>query len=92
MPIAHAHPRGTHVKDPQMATRPFDDVGRRRVSKNEDPSPFSRSDSSSDPLTRHEQIALAAYRRAEERGFEPGHEMEDWLSAEREIDSRAGQV
>jgi hypothetical protein len=30
-------------------------------------------------------IAAAAYHRAEQRGFEPGHELEDWLAAETEI-------
>jgi hypothetical protein len=30
-------------------------------------------------------IATAAYRRAEQRGFEPGHELDDWLAAEIEI-------
>jgi DUF2934 family protein len=33
-------------------------------------------------------IARAAYLRAQQRGFEPGHEVEDWLAAEAEI--RAG--
>jgi hypothetical protein len=33
----------------------------------------------------HQQIAKAAYCRAEQRGFEPGHELEDWLLAEAEI-------
>ena len=51
-----------------------------------DPSPFSRPASADDIAERHERIALAAYRRAEERGFEPGHELDDWLAAEREID------
>ena len=32
-------------------------------------------------------IAQAAYYRAERRGFEPGHEAEDWLAAESEIDA-----
>lgn len=31
-----------------------------------------------------EQIAFAAYLKAEARGFEPGHELEDWLAAEAE--------
>ena len=31
---------------------------------------------------RHEAIALAAYYRAEQRGFSPGCELEDWLAAE----------
>jgi hypothetical protein len=30
-------------------------------------------------------IAVAAYYRAERRGFAPGHELEDWLAAEAEI-------
>jgi hypothetical protein len=30
-------------------------------------------------------IAEAAYYRAEKRGFEAGHEVDDWLAAEREI-------
>ncbi len=33
----------------------------------------------------HQQIAKAAYCRAAQRGFEPGHELDDWLSAEAEI-------
>jgi hypothetical protein len=32
-------------------------------------------------------IATAAYYCAERRHFEPGHELEDWLTAEREIKS-----
>ncbi|HEV8332741.1 MAG TPA: DUF2934 domain-containing protein [Steroidobacteraceae bacterium] len=31
------------------------------------------------------KVALAAYFIAEKRGFEPGHELEDWLAAEAEI-------
>jgi Protein of unknown function (DUF2934). len=30
-------------------------------------------------------VAVNAYYRAEKRGFEPGHEMDNWLEAEREI-------
>jgi hypothetical protein len=32
-------------------------------------------------------IAESAYLRAERRGFAPGHEAEDWLAAEAEIDA-----
>jgi hypothetical protein len=32
-------------------------------------------------------IAEAAYLRAERRGFAPGHEAEDWLAAEVEVDA-----
>ncbi len=39
-------------------------------------------------LNRDEMIAVAAYYRAQSRSFEPGHELEDWLAAESEIDSQ----
>ena len=38
---------------------------------------------------RHRRIARAAYYRAEQRGFTPGYEEEDWLAAEREIEGGA---
>jgi hypothetical protein len=31
-------------------------------------------------------ITKAAYIRAQRRGFEPGHELNDWLAAEEEFD------
>jgi Protein of unknown function (DUF2934) len=39
------------------------------------------------PAERHRRISELAYRRAEMRGFTPGHEHEDWLEAEREVDA-----
>lgn len=36
---------------------------------------------------RHRLIAEAAYFRAEQRGFVPGCELEDWLAAELEVDA-----
>jgi hypothetical protein len=36
---------------------------------------------------RRAMIAEAAYLRAERRGFAPGHETEDWLAAEVEVDA-----
>jgi hypothetical protein len=35
---------------------------------------------------RRQQIELAAYRLASQRGFEPGHDVEDWLAAEAQIE------
>jgi hypothetical protein len=32
-------------------------------------------------------IAERAYIKAERRGFAPGHELEDWLAAEREVNA-----
>lgn len=39
------------------------------------------------PEARRALIAEKAYLRAERRGFEPGYETEDWLSAEVEVDA-----
>lgn len=39
------------------------------------------------PEERHELIAVAAYYRAQIRGFAPGAELQDWLEAEVEVDS-----
>ena len=39
-----------------------------------------------DPELRHEMIATAAYYIAEQRGFVPGHELEDWCRAEAGVD------
>jgi hypothetical protein len=36
---------------------------------------------------RRDIIAQGAYFRAQQRNFEPGHELEDWLAAEAEVDA-----
>lgn len=49
--------------------------------------PFSSGRSAIlDPDLRHRLVSDAAYRRYAERGFEDGHDVEDWLDAEAEID------
>lgn len=40
------------------------------------------------PERRAALIAEAAFFRAEKRGFAPGHETEDWLAAEAEVDKK----
>ncbi|MGD0492701.1 MAG: DUF2934 domain-containing protein [Steroidobacteraceae bacterium] len=44
------------------------------------------------PEDRQAMIAQAAYFRAQQRHFEPGHELEDWLAAESEVDRRIAQA
>ena len=39
---------------------------------------------------RDTMVRMAAYFRAEQRGFAPGNEWEDWLAAEAEIDALVG--
>jgi hypothetical protein len=41
-----------------------------------------------DPELRRAMIAEAAFYRAEQRGFEPGRELDDWCAAESDIDAR----
>ena len=43
------------------------------------------------PINLEEEIRRLAYLMAESRGFEPGHEADDWLAAEREVRQRYHQ-
>lgn len=56
-------------------------VSKKASSKTNEPTDLNLS-----PEERWRMIAIAAYHRAEKRGFAGGHELEDWTEAEREID------
>lgn len=45
-----------------------------------------------DPELRHEMIATAAYYIAEQRGFAPGHEQDDWYRAQAAVDKQLARV
>lgn len=45
-----------------------------------------------DDCPREQMIAEAAYYRAEQRGFEPGNEMSDWIQAEADIEAVLGNL
>lgn len=47
----------------------------------------TRSSAYIEPQAREAMIAESAYFRSAHRGFEPGHELDDWLAAESEIDA-----
>jgi hypothetical protein len=47
----------------------------------------TRSSAYIEPEARDALIAEAAYFRSAHRGFEPGHEVDDWLAAESDIDA-----
>ncbi len=47
----------------------------------------TRSAAYIEPEMRDAMVAEAAYFRSAHRGFEPGHEVDDWLAAESEIDA-----
>ena len=40
------------------------------------------------PADRQSLVRMAAFLRAERRGFAPGYEIEDWLAAEAEVSAR----
>jgi hypothetical protein len=52
-----------------------------------------RTDSRSNlvPINMDDEIRRLAYLLSERRGFEPGHETEDWLAAEHEVNQRYHQ-
>jgi len=60
-----------------------------RDSSKQSPPPATVPEDAQQP-SREQRIAIIAYLRAAERGFEPGHELDDWLAAEREIATDGG--
>jgi hypothetical protein len=63
-------------------------TGRKRAQKQPPtPSIVTRSSAYVEPQEREAMIGEAAYFRSAHRGFEPGHEVDDWLAAEAEIDA-----
>jgi hypothetical protein len=47
----------------------------------------TRSSAYVEPQEREAMIAESAYFRSAHRGFEPGHEVDDWIASESEIDA-----
>ncbi len=45
-----------------------------------------------DPQFRDEMIRTTAYYMAEQRGFQPGHELDDWIAAEAAVDSTLSKI
>ena len=52
------------------------------IEKNEVNSDPEESGNTINPEDRDARIAELAYYKAESRGFEPGHELDDWFEAE----------
>jgi hypothetical protein len=59
----------------------------RKTTKTATPQPDSQAEAraSAAPDDIRRLIAEAAYYKAKERGFQPGHELEDWVQAESEV-------
>ena len=60
---------------------------RKRIAQPPSNAVVTRSSAYIEPQVREAMIADSAYFRSAHRGFEPGHEVEDWLAAESEIDA-----
>ncbi|HEX6321835.1 MAG TPA: DUF2934 domain-containing protein [Burkholderiales bacterium] len=56
-----------------------------RKTKAATPNPDSSARVEASPEDIRKLIAEAAYYRAKQRGFQPGHELEDWIQAESEV-------
>ena len=57
----------------------------RRVRGQHDSRPPADGRTASHTGLPQESVARRAYERYEERGKEPGHELEDWLEAEKDV-------
>jgi hypothetical protein len=66
----------------------MDRRSRKAANRNQGQTPFTPSrtePSGSEGAADSSAIAQRAYRRFEERGYEHGHDVEDWLEAEQEL-------
>lgn len=76
-------PRASRAKKGQPALVHATPVGATATTTNSIDSAAPAVDSEQ----RRGMIAEAAYYRAEQRGFAPGHELDDWCAAEIEVDA-----
>jgi hypothetical protein len=85
-------------KTPRKATPKPDRQGKAKAAAPRKPTSHQRAAA---PMTTHVRseasaeeirklIEEAAYYRAKQRNFEPGHELEDWIQAESEVMVRIG--
>ena len=85
----------SRTQDPSTASKPPRKPRRSvKTTKRPAPSQTTQYDAAASPasvslsaIDRGAMIATAAYFRAQRRNFQTGHELEDWLAAESEIDA-----
>lgn len=64
---------------PKIKTRPEQSIDHAEIVR------MAMAEAANRAAERRDMIATAAYFRAQRRGFEPGHELDDWLAAETEV-------
>jgi len=74
----------TETENTEMKNTPRKSIRKPEIVKTE-------SRSNLVPINLEDEIRRLAYLMSERRGFEPGHETEDWLAAEHEIRERYHQ-
>jgi hypothetical protein len=72
------------AEKPEQITKSVNVVSSENINEDADAETGQSSTTSEE---RRQLIAIAAYFRAEQRGFSPGFDLEDWLEAEAEIDA-----
>lgn len=77
---AHSKPRKKVRARPPAGTKPADEATFTPPTAPDGPTTLNAPE-------RQQTIAERAYYRAEQRGFAPGRELEDWLAAEDEVNS-----
>jgi phosphoglucomutase len=77
---------GNSRKVPPTRTRALTTVRSKAMPDTPPNSIVTRSAAFMEPSERLARIAEAAYYHSQRRGFDPGHELDDWLAAEAEID------
>ena len=87
-----SNPAGIPVETAAIAM-PVTDVKRAKTARNTRKPEIVRGESRTNlvSINMDDEIRRLAYLLSERRGFEPGHETEDWLNAEREILGRYEQ-
>jgi hypothetical protein len=81
--------KGIRAKAKTAATTSKESAARPRASKQAAVADVEVSEGEVPPVDIIGMIATTAYFIAEERNFEPGHELDDWLEAERRVLKRS---
>lgn len=85
--LAERAQKGRDIQSGEATSHALNSRRPPRVKSPPSSSVVTRSSAYVEPEARNAMIAEAAYFRSAHRGFEPGHEADDWLTAESEIDA-----
>ena len=94
VPAVDATPKGVLASETNGKGAALNGAAKRTVRKNTVAKPeIVKYDTRATivPINVEEEIRRLAYLMAERRGFEPGHEADDWFAAEREVRQRYHQ-